>query len=200
VYPRFGALSSAFPKGCIVSFSFLPQAGGKELMDQHKEKRPNRKKARDYPYELHVRDGKYFVSFKNVHNQLVEVELTYDQFCAFDEFELHNKKEQNEWDRHLEHSEQSEPTLMRRKARYEPSLEEKMLDEIERQERKSEFIRVSSRYLTKTQRRRLYRYYYQNLTYEEIAKKESVHLTTVKESIDAAIEILRKHLKSDQAN
>lgn len=75
-----------------------------------------------------------------------------------------------------------------------------MLDEIERQERKAEFIRVSSCYLTKTQRRRLYRYYYQNLTYEEIAKKESVHLTTVKESIDAAIEILRKHLKTDQAN
>ena len=163
-------------------------------MEQKEAKRPKRRKSKDYPYKLFIQDGKYYVSFPDANNHLVEAELTAEQFQAFDEFELQNKKEQNEWDRHLEHFAYSEPALHRRGANYEPSPEEQLFEKENEAETKARVHRLMIKHLTQIQRRRLFLYFFRNLSYEEIAKLEGNGVSTVGESVVSALETLRKHL------
>ena len=47
--------------------------------------------------------------------------------------------------------------------------------------------------LPEVQRRRLTAYYYEGLTYQEIAKRENVHHTTIMRSVDLAVKNLKKY-------
>jgi RNA polymerase sigma-70 factor (ECF subfamily) len=163
-------------------------------MEQKDAKRPKRRRSKDYPYKLFIRDGKYFVSFPDANNQLIEAELTAEQFQAFDEFELHNKKEQNEWDRHLEHFDHSEPALYRRSENYEASPEEQFIAKLDEAESRAKIHSLMIKHLTQIQRRRIYLHFFRNLTYEEIAKLEGNGVSTVGESVDAALNTLKRHL------
>ncbi|MDR0916427.1 MAG: hypothetical protein LBN02_04485 [Oscillospiraceae bacterium] len=54
-------------------------------------------------------------------------------------------------------------------------------------------LRVAIMTLTETQRRRLTAYYYEGLTYREIAAREDVVFTKIANSVSAAIESLKKY-------
>lgn len=58
----------------------------------------------DNPYVLEIIDEKYYVSFRDNNNKEQTIGVTREVFDAFDEFELSNKKQMNEFDRRLEHS------------------------------------------------------------------------------------------------
>ena len=47
--------------------------------------------------------------------------------------------------------------------------------------------------LPDVQKRRLTAYYYEGLTYQEIAKRENVHHTTIMRSVDLAVKKLKKY-------
>ena len=105
-------------------------------------------------------------------------------------FELDDLSILNEWDRHIEHFEQTEQSLNRRAFFKAESVEETVLRSIE-----YEHLHRAISKLSETQRRRLLLYYFEGLTYEQIAKKEGCKYQTVQESIYAALKKLKKLLK-----
>ena len=78
------------------------------------EKRPSRRKDKDNPYTMIVKDGKFFVMFRNIDNESVTVEVGEDVYALFNTFELEDLALMNEFDRHSEHSELGEQELARR--------------------------------------------------------------------------------------
>ena len=73
--------------------------------------RPKRRKSKDNPYTLISNNNRYFVIFSDVNNKKNIVEVSEQVFYTFDKFELEDKKELNEYDRHIEHSEIYDETL-----------------------------------------------------------------------------------------
>lgn len=69
-------------------------------MEEKKVNKPKRKKSKDNPYTLLVINNKYYVEFKDVKNILNTVEVTEEQFEAFNEFELEDKSQMNKYERH----------------------------------------------------------------------------------------------------
>lgn len=76
--------------------------------------RPKRRKSKDNPYTLISNNNRYFVIFSDVNNKKNIVEVSEQVFYTFDKFELEDKKELNEYDRHIEHSEIYDETLLKR--------------------------------------------------------------------------------------
>lgn len=138
-----------------------------------------------------MRDERFFVSFRDGEGIRIETELTREQYLLFDRFELEDKKEANERERHYEQSEQYETTLFHRAAWFEEEpVEDAVLERLEK-----EALREALWVLPATQRRRLVMYYFGGLTYDEIAEKEHCTKMPVKRSIDAALEKIKYFLK-----
>lgn len=154
------------------------------------KKRPKRRKSKDNPYTLFIRDDRYFVSFRDGERVQREVELTEQQYLLFDEFELEDKREANERERHYEQSEQTEASLYYRSERADEYMEDDILDKIEKEE-----LRKAIQSLPMVQQRRVVMYFFDELTYEEIAAREGCSRMPVKRSIDSALEKIKKILK-----
>lgn len=149
------------------------------------KKRPKRRKSKDNPYTLVIRDDRYFVSFKDGEGVEREVELTEQQYLLFDEFELEDKKEANEAERHYEREEQTEMSLFWRTGSSETPLEDRL---------EVMMLRDALRYLSSTQHRRVSMYYFEGFSYAEIAKRERCSINAVKNSIHSSLEKLKKFL------
>ena len=52
------------------------------------EKRPSRRKDKDNPYTMIVKDGRFYVIFRNIDNESVTVEVDKDVYALFNSFEL----------------------------------------------------------------------------------------------------------------
>lgn len=154
------------------------------------EKRPKRRKDKYNPYTLTEKEDKQFLSFRDGQGVLRELQITKELFEVLNRFELDDLSILNEWDRHIEHFEQTEQSLNRRAFFKAESVEETVLRSIE-----YEHLHRAISKLSETQRRRLLLYYFEGLTYEQIAKKEGCKYQTVQESIYAALKKLKKLLK-----
>lgn len=154
------------------------------------EKRPKRRKDKYNPYTLTEKEDKQFLSFRDGQGMLRELQITRELFEVLNRFELDDLSILNEWDRHIEHFEQTEQSLNRRTFFKAESVEETVLRSIE-----YEHLHRAISELSETQRRRLVLYYFEGLTYEQIAKKEGCKYQTVQESIYAALKKLKKLLK-----
>ena len=154
------------------------------------EKRPKRRKDKYNPYTLTEKEDKQFLSFRDGQGVLRELQITKDLFEVLNRFELDDLSILNEWDRHIEHFEQTEQSLNRRALFKAESVEETVLRSIE-----YEHLHRAISELPETQRRRLLLYYFEGLTYEQIAKKEGCKYQTVQESIYAALKKLKKLLR-----
>ena len=158
--------------------------------EQLEKRRPKRRKNKDNPYTLTIRDGRYYVSFKDGQRIEREVELTEQQYLLFNEFELEDKKEANERERHYEQSEQTESSLYFRSERADEHMEDDILDSIEKDK-----LREAIQTLPKVQRRRVVMYFFEELTYDEIAVREGCTKMPVKRSINLALEKIKKFLE-----
>ena len=154
---------------------------------------PKRRKCKDNPYTLNYIEEKniYTITFKDVKGHLNKVEVSEEVYRVFDKFELQDIKELNEYDRHIEHSEI-----------FENSLESRALnkqiptDEIVENKINNEKLREAIQELPKVQRERLRKYYFENKTFEEIAKEEKCTKRAIKFSVDIAIEKISKKFKN----
>lgn len=151
------------------------------------EKRPKRRKDKYNPYTLTEKEDKHFLSFRDGQGVLRELQITKELYEALNRFELDDLSILNEWDRHIEHFEQSEQSLNRRAFYKAESVEDAVLRNIE-----YERLHKAISKLPETQRRRLTLYYFHGLTYEQIAKMEGCTKRAVKFSVDIAIEKLKK--------
>ena len=157
--------------------------------------RPKRRKDKDNPYTIfttgiNTATPHYYLSFVDSGNAERCVEIDKVLFDTFDRFELDDVSFMNEVDRHYEQSEQTEPSLNRRAAQPQKSVEETVFQQI-----KVEKLHHAIAMLPEKQRRRLVLYYFGEFTYEQIAEMEGCTIMPVKRSIDAAIEKLKKFLK-----
>ena len=154
---------------------------------------PKRRKYKDNPYTLNYIEEKniYTITFKDVKGHLNKVEVSEEVYRVFDKFELQDIKELNEYDRHIEHSEIFENNLESR------ALNKQIpTDEIVENKINNEKLREAIQELPKIQRERLKKYYFENKTFEEIAKEEKCTKRAVKFSVDIAIEKISKKFKN----
>lgn len=153
------------------------------------EKRPKRRKDKYNPYTLAEKDGQQFLSFLDGQGVFRELQITKELFELLNRFELDDISVLNEWDRHIEHFEQTEQSLNRRAYIKAESVEDAVLRNIE-----YERLHRAISELPETQRRRLTLYYFRGLTYEQIAEMEGCSHPAVIKSVSAAIEKIRKIL------
>lgn len=151
---------------------------------------PKRRKDKYNPYNICQTDGKYYISFRDGQGVLQEFEISRELYDTFNDFELADLSHLNIVDRHLEQSEVWENTLSVR-AFYRPeTVEEIVLHNIQ-----VEHLHKAIQHLPKIQRHRLLLYYFEGMTYEEIAKIDGCSKVAVKYVVDKAIENLKKILK-----
>lgn len=151
---------------------------------------PKRRKDKYNPYSICELDGHYYISFKDGQGTLHEFEISEALYRAFDTFELEDLSYLNVWDRHLEHSDVWEPTLSRRAFQKPEDFEETILEKVQ-----LERLHRAVASLPELQRRRLTAYFFEDMTYDEIAEREGCTKMPVKRSIENAIERLKKILK-----
>ena len=108
-----------------------------------------------------------------------------------DSFELDDLSYLNEVDRHYEQSELTEASLYDRAVHRPATVEESALQSMEY----AQLHRAISE-LPEIQKRRLILYYFQGLTYEQIAEMEGCTKRAVKFSVDIAVEKLKKFFKN----
>ena len=156
---------------------------------------PKRRKSKDNPYTLiyNSQDDKYIISFNDSSNQKIIFEIDRSLYMLFNEFELEDLSELNEFDRHIEHLNIMESDEILYKRTLKKSL---LVDDIVDKKLEMETLREAINELPMTQKRRLKKYYFENKTLEDIAKDEHCSKVAVKYSIDCAISNLRKKLKS----
>lgn len=153
------------------------------------ENRPKRRKDKYNPYTLTEKEGKQLLSFRDGQGVLRELQITKELFEVLNQFELDDLSVLNEWDRHIEHFEQTEQSLNRRAYYKAESVEDAVSRNIE-----YERLHRAISELPETQRRRLTLYYFRGLTYEQIAEMEGCSHPAVIKSVSAAIEKIRKIL------
>ena len=155
-----------------------------------KGEHPKRRKDRYNPYNIYELDKRYYIEFLDGQKNSHRFEISRALYEAFDEFELRDISYLHQWDKYIEHSELWESTLNARAVREPESVEETVLQKLI-----VEKLHKAMEELPEIQKRRLILYFFEELTYEEIAEKEGCTKMPVKRSIDAAIRKLRKELK-----
>ena len=160
------------------------QIGGKDMEGN----RPKRRKDKYNPYTICEKDGQYYVSFKDRQGVLHRLEISKVLYDTFDPFELSDLVYLNVVDRHIEQSEVWEVTLNVRAVQKPEGIEEVVLKKIQ-----IEALHTAMKTLPEMQRRRMQLYYFEGMTYEQIAKKEGCTKMPVKRSSEAGIERLKKN-------
>ena len=153
------------------------------------EKRPKRRKDKDNPYTLSKRQDKHYLSFRDGQGVLRELLINKELFELLDCFELDDLSFLNEMDRHYEHSELTEATLYDRAFVLPESVEDAVLRNM-----RYEALHNAINKLPETQRRRLILYYFNGLTYSQIAEMEGCTIMPVKRSIDSALKKIKLFL------
>lgn len=155
------------------------------------DKRPKRRKDKYNPYTLSTDNQKYYVSFKDINGNIQKTEVDKSVFDAFDSFELDDISIMNEAERHYEYLELTEETLNRRAVHKTKTVENIILTVFE-----NEMLSKAICELTETQRKRLLLYYYDRLTYEQIAKIEGCTKMPILRSIKKAEEKNKEYFKN----
>lgn len=151
---------------------------------------PKRRKDKYNPYAMCEKDGHYYISFKDGQAALHKLEISKMLYDAFDSFELDDLAYLNEVDRHIEQSEIWESTLNMRSIQKMNSIEEIIFNKIQ-----VERLHRAIKNLPEIQRRRIWLYYFEDMTYEQIASKEHCSFQAVAKSIMAAEKRIKKILK-----
>ena len=162
------------------------QIGGKDMENN----RPRRRKDKYNPYTLSEKAGHHYVSFKDGQGILQEIEISEHIYKVFDKFELEDLVYLNVWDRHLEQSEVCEQTLNQRAFQKSEGIEESVVDMLEMEQLHKAIVN-----LPEVQRRRIVQYYFEGLTYQQIAREEHCSFQAVAKSISAAEKRIKKFLK-----
>lgn len=154
---------------------------------------PKRRKSKDNPYTLKYNQNinAYSVTFINSYGKLCNINIDISLYNAFNSFELDDLSELNEFDRHIEHTNiMDNDEVLYRKTLYKSELTD---DLAEKNILKSEIAHAINQ-LPDIQKCRLKKYYFDNKTYEEIAREENCTKRAVKFSVDIALQKISKKL------
>lgn len=149
-----------------------------------------RRKYKDNPYILINSGNKYIITFIDSSNQKQEVPINKNIYEVFNQSELHDLSELNEYDRHIEHFVLSDESLF-----YKRNSDCNSLEQVVENRFLNEELYDAINTLSIVQKRRIIMYYFKDLNLREIATIEHCSITSVKESIDSALVKLRKKIK-----
>ena len=156
------------------------------------DNRPKRRKSKDNPYLInHNESNNTYIVVFNFNNKEEKVNVSKEVYDAFNCFELNDIKQMNERDRHYDNNEPTEEYIYNKSEFKGDSVEDIVEKKI-----LSEHLQNAICSLSKNQRRRLVKYYFQGKTEEEIAKEEGVSQQSIHIGIERAIEKLKEILKS----
>lgn len=133
------------------------------------------------------KENKHIAIFKDSENNIQEIEISSIIKEALIKEKKKEKCQQNEFDRHIEHSEIYENKLLSRVKDKPISLE----DEIENK-LINEKLQDAIASLSEPQKRRINMYYFEKMTQQEIADKEGISLRAVQYTLNHALEELKK--------
>ena len=150
---------------------------------------PKRRKYKDNPYTLKTIDNNYFILFRDGQNIPRMIEVNKDTFDIFNQFELEDLKELNEFDCHIEHKELSEESIFNRGVNISESLDDYIIRKTSYEELMNAINQLSN-----TQRRRVKMYYFDELDLKTIAAIEKTSFQMISKSIKKAIKKLKKIL------
>lgn len=153
--------------------------------------RPKRYKEIDNPYTLESieKDELYFIKFKDENGEHL-VTVTKEVFDVFDESEKYENNMMSKNSRHLHKYELSDEALSNKMINNQISIEEMIINDIMKKK-----VHEAINELPEKERIRVYKYYFQNKTLDQIAKEEKVYKSTIKRSIDKSLEKISKKLK-----
>lgn len=156
--------------------------------------RPKRRKDKDNPYEIftigvHTDHPKYFVSFRDGNGRKICKAIEKTLFDCLNSFELEDLSYLNKVDRHIEQSELSEQMLNSRSIDKPCSVEETALRDFQ-----YDMLYRAITELSDMQRKRILLYYFEDLTYEQIATIEGCSVHSIFISIERAKEKIKKFL------
>lgn len=154
------------------------------------DRHPKRRKDKYNPYTLSLVDGKCYLSFKDGQGFPHKLELDVKLYALFDRFELDDLSFPNEQERHLDQTELSEALLSRRVPENQATVEDAVYESLQTQA-----LREGIRRLPEIQKRRLQMYFFDGLTYEEIAERERCSYQAVQKSVSAVLKKIREFLK-----
>jgi len=157
------------------------------------EKLSKRNKSKDNPYTLSYNEttSSYIVEFKDNKNIIHKVEISDEVYEAFDKFELEDISQIHKYRKHIEHNEVYEETLYHRAINDSVSIEEEIEEKIMIEELKDI---INS--LPEIQKRRLKKYYFDDMTLDQIAKEENCSKVAVKYTIDIALQKISEKIKN----
>ena len=150
---------------------------------------PNRKKDKSNPYTLSIENNTYYISFTDGQGIFHKHEITLDLYSAFDRFELDDISQINEASRHLSDMGLSEESLCHLIADSSEPMDDRVFRRIMYQK-----LHEAIEQLPDIQRRRVLLYYFEGLTYEQIAQMEGCSKRAVKFSVDIALIKLKAYL------
>ena len=151
---------------------------------------PKRRTDKYNPYTLTVADGRFYLAFEDGQGVHHEMEIDASLYRLLDRFELDDLSYLNEVDRHLDQTELSEALLNRY-----VSVEQEVLEDAVCRSMQWEAVRAEIACLPEVQKRRLQLYFFDGLTYEEIAALEHCKYQAVQQSVLSALEKIKKNLK-----
>lgn len=152
--------------------------------------RPNRRRNRNNPYYLELIDNKYIITFIDSRNSYQKIAVSEEIYQAFNQFELNDLREMNQFDRHIEHSEVFEETLYHRALKKSESMENIIINKII-----LEKIYFCISLLSEVQQRRIKLYYFNELSLEKIASLEHSTHQAISKSIYLGIVKIQKMMK-----
>lgn len=151
-----------------------------------------RRKDRYNPYTLiEVKEKNiYIIAFKDISGTYLNVKVSKEVYDVLDKSELIDISQMHEFERHIEHFDLDEYSLFNKAVNKGISLEDKiernmLIDDLK-------YIIIN---LPKIQKSRLIKYFFENKTYEQIAKEEHCTKRAVKFSVDLAIKKISEKLK-----
>ena len=154
---------------------------------------PKRNKSKDNPYTLGFDEVKqtYTVEFVDNKKVIHKVEISDKVYEAFNKFELEDISQIHKYRKHIEYNEIFDNKLEERMLIKPISIEEKVESKILIEE-----IRTAINSLPDIQKRRLKKYYFEDMSLEQIANEENCSKVAVKYSIDIALQKISKKFKN----
>lgn len=154
--------------------------------------RPKRYKEIDNPYTLESieKDELYFIKFKDENGEHL-VTVTKEVFDVFDESEKQDNNTMVRNSRYIHKYELSDEALSNKMLNNQPSIEDKLISDFEIEE-----LYEAINELSDIQKRRIRKYFFENKTFEEIAKEENCTKRAVKFTIDIALEKISKKFQN----
>lgn len=152
-------------------------------MDKH----PIRRKFIDNPYTLSssTKDDLYIISFYDSKGLLQEIKVNKEIYDLFDENEKYENVRFKEYNDHILSGQYNDEIISKTDSIEGELLNNLIIDDIRKV--------ISS--LPTIQKKRIYKYFFQNKTLEQIAKEENCTKMAVKFSIDRALEKNSKKFK-----